>query len=104
LTSIPIIGFNYSMGWTVKVSPRAQKQMFRLPVRVIDLLLLLVREIECHCPVRGNWPNYSQLAKNRHHCHVKKGRPTYVAVWEVVEKEIRVVEVLYVGSHEKAPY
>jgi hypothetical protein len=45
------------MGWTVKVSPRAQKQMFRLPVRVIDLLLLLVREIECHGPVRGNWPN-----------------------------------------------
>jgi len=92
------------MGWTVKVSPRAQKQMFRLPVRVLDLLLLLVRDIECHGPVRGNWLNYGQLAKNRHHCHVKKGRPTYVAVWEVVEKEIRVVEVLYVGSHEKAPY
>ena len=92
------------MGWTVKVSPKAQKQMVRLPARVLDLLLLLVRDIECFGPVRGNWLNYSQLGKNRHHCHVKKGRPTYVAVWEVVEKEIRVVEVLYVGSHEKAPY
>ncbi|MEA3429487.1 MAG: helix-turn-helix transcriptional regulator [Thermodesulfobacteriota bacterium] len=33
----------------------------------------------------------------------KKGRPTYVAVWEVVDKKIRLVEVSYVGTHEKAP-
>jgi hypothetical protein len=27
-----------------------------------------------------------------------------VAVWEVVVKEARLVEVSYVGPHEKAPY
>jgi hypothetical protein len=27
-----------------------------------------------------------------------------VAVWEVIDKEIRLVEVSYVGTHEKAPY
>ena len=37
----------------------------------------------------------------------KRGRfakvSTYVAVWEVIDKEIRLVEVSYVGTHEKAP-
>lgn len=55
--------------------------------------------------MRGNWPNYGKLGENRHHCHLKKGRPTYVAVWEVAETgEIRLIEVTYVGTHERAPY
>jgi mRNA-degrading endonuclease HigB of HigAB toxin-antitoxin module len=37
-------------------------------------------------------------------CHLKKGQPTYVAVWQVIDKEIRIVEIKYVGTHEKAPY
>ncbi len=36
--------------------------------------------------------------------HLKKGRPTYVAIWEVTDKEIRIIEVIYAGTHEKAPY
>lgn len=35
--------------------------------------------------------------------HIKKGRPTYVVVWEEVEGEIQLVEVTYAGTHEKAP-
>jgi hypothetical protein len=54
--------------------------------------------------VRGDWPNYSKLAGGRHHCHLKKGKPTYVAVWEVLDKDIKLIEVQYVGTHEKAPY
>jgi hypothetical protein len=61
-------------------------------------------EIEKSGPSRGNWPNYSKLAKSRHHCHIKKGRPTYVVVWEVVAGEVQLVEVIYAGTHEKAPY
>jgi len=36
--------------------------------------------------------------------HLKKGQPTYVAVWEVVDNKIKIVdvEVVYVGTHEKA--
>ncbi|HPO10928.1 MAG TPA: cytotoxic translational repressor of toxin-antitoxin stability system, partial [bacterium] len=30
--------------------------------------------------------------------------PTYVAVWEVRNKNVRLVEVIYVGTHEAAPY
>nr|WP_244084818.1 hypothetical protein [Desulforhabdus sp. TSK] len=55
-------------------------------------------------PVRGNRQNYSVLGRDRHHCHLGKGRPTVVAVWEVRDKEIRLVEVAYAGTHEKAPY
>ncbi len=53
--------------------------------------------------MRGNWPNYSKLGDGRHHCHLKKGNPTYVAVW--IEEQDRItVEIIYVGTHEKAPY
>lgn len=52
--------------------------------------------------------NYSKLRgtgrKEIHHCHLNRGRPTYVAVWEVLDKAVRLVEVSYVGTHENAPY
>jgi len=48
--------------------------------------------------------NYSKLATNLHHCHLKKGNPTYVAVWREEQNDIRLVEVIYAGTHEKAPY
>lgn len=34
----------------------------------------------------------------------EKGNPTYVAVWREERNEIRLVEVIYAGTHEKAPY
>ena len=52
----------------------------------------------------GDWPDFSALSNNRYHCHLKKGHPTYVAIWEVRSKEIRLIEVTYAGTHEKAPY
>ena len=78
--------------------------MNRLPHGVRKQLLALVRDIEANGPVRGNWPNYSKLKPDRHHCHLKKGQPTYVAVWEVADREIRLARIIYAGTHEKAPY
>ena len=80
------------------------RQVRKLPLSVKESLYALLLEIEKGGPARGNWANYGKLAKNRQHCHFKKGQPTYVAVWEVKSKEIKFVEVIYVGSHEKAPY
>lgn len=91
------------MVWTVTIQKAAQKQLPRLPAKVVDALVRLLVDIECLGPVRGNWPNYSKLADGRHHCHLKKGRPTYVAVW-YEDKDTVTVEVIYVGTHEKAPY
>ncbi|MFT5365941.1 MAG: mRNA-degrading endonuclease RelE of RelBE toxin-antitoxin system [Candidatus Latescibacterota bacterium] len=92
------------MDWTVTIARRAQRQIGRLPELVKKNLVALIRDIETTGPVRGNWPNYSTLGKDRHHCHIKKGRPTYVVVWEIKNKEIKLVEVTYAGTHEKAPY
>ena len=75
-----------------------------MPERVKVLLNALILEIMTSGPVRGNWKNYSILSNGDHHCHLKKGQPTYVAVWQVTEKIIKLVEIKYVGTHEKAPY
>jgi mRNA-degrading endonuclease RelE of RelBE toxin-antitoxin system len=92
------------MAWTVTLNRKAEKQIPRLPLNVRQRLYYLLAEIEQSGPVRGNWPNYGKLEKAVHHCHLKKGNPCYVAVWEVRDRTIKLVEVTYVGSHEKAPY
>lgn len=92
------------MNWEVVFSRRVQRAQVRLPKSIYKSLVLLAREIEIRGPVRGNWPNYGKLSPGRHHCHLKKGKPTYVAVWEEKDNEIRLIEVTYVGTHENAPY
>ena len=92
------------MDWTVTIHRQAVKRIGKLPTAVRNSLVALIRAIETDGPVRGDWPNYGKLASQRHHCHLKKGSPTYVAVWEVRNREIRLVEITYAGTHEKAPY
>ena len=92
------------MPWIVTYSRQAEKQRGKLPERIRGILNALILEIMAYGPVRGTWLNYSKLGDNRHHCHLKKGQPTYVAVWQVTDKTIKLVEVQYVGTHEKAPY
>jgi len=91
--------------WTVFYSRKAAKQREQLSVRWRKILFALTAEIKKAGPVRGNWPNYSKLGSVSHHCHLnKKGNSTYVAVWEVVDRKIKIIEVTYVGTREKAPY
>ena len=85
-------------------SRRAAKQYGLLPETVRDAMDVLVIEIQLVGPIRGNWKNYGKLGTVTHHCHIRTGRPTYVACWEVTSKKIRIVEIYYVGTHEKAPY
>ena len=92
------------MSWTVNITRKTSKAISKLPKGIQKTLFALFLEIEKDGPIRGNWANYSKLSSVRHHCHVKKGNPTYIAVWEVVNKQIRIVEVTYAGTHEKAPY
>ncbi len=91
--------------WQVNISKKATRQIWELPDKAIrESMYSLLRDIELHGPVRGDWPNYGKLGRGRHHCHIKKGKPTYVAVWEEKDKKIKLVEVTYVGTHERAPY
>lgn len=92
------------MAWTVNFSKKSSKQFEKLPRAVQDAAALLIAEMRNAGPVRGNWSNYSKLSGSRHHCHLKKGNPTYVAVWREDAGGIQIIEVTYVGTHEKAPY
>ena len=92
------------MRWTVTENKRLNKLVRKLPENVQNLLIALIKDMEANGPIRGDWPNFSALSGNRYHCHLKKGRPTYVAIWEVINKEIKLIEVTYAGTHEKAPY
>jgi hypothetical protein len=42
--------------------------------------------------------------KDIYHCHLNSGKPRYVAIWKVVDKHKRYMEIRYVGTHENADY
>jgi mRNA-degrading endonuclease RelE of RelBE toxin-antitoxin system len=94
------------MNWEVRFSAKAKRQAEKLPEAVRRRLKYLVEEIKVLGPVRTNWPNYGKLKGQGdcHHCHLRKGKATYVAVWRVQAEGIKLVEVRYVGTHEKADY
>ncbi len=95
--------------WRVDFSSRADKQTKKLPGHTQDALHLLRRELESEGPVRSNWPNYGKIKGTKknvdmHHCHLNKGQPCYVVVWVVIDKEVQILEVRHVGTHEKTDY
>jgi mRNA-degrading endonuclease RelE of RelBE toxin-antitoxin system len=90
--------------WTVELTKKAYKTAQKLPLPVQAAIRQLMKDLRLNGPVAGTWPNYGKLADNRHHCHLKKGRPTYVSVWWEIKDAEQTIEVTYVGTHEKAPY
>lgn len=98
------------ISWIVQIKPKIVKDVqnrAKTPHEVETAFIELIRELEHRGPA-VNWPNYGKLRNqvkgiDRRHCHLKKGRPTWVACWEVESKE-HIIEVYYVGTHEKAPY
>ncbi len=92
------------MAWRVQLTSHVRKQLKGLPKSIDEAFQLLLAEIRLSGPVQASWPNYGKLRGDCHHCHLRKGRPTYVAVWRVLSKKTKVIEVTYVGSHEKARY
>lgn len=89
--------------WIVRVHRKVQKSYNTLPKTVQQQVAALLLEIRFRGPIRGNWKNYSKLGKNKHHCHIKSGHPTFVCCWQTTSEE-KVIEVYYVGTHENAPY
>ena len=96
-----------SIKWTVKTTKAADKLAARLSERVLLRLGLLFMDLASQGPAAQDWPNYGMLkgmGGDRRHCHLQRGLPTYVCCWEVIDKKRKIIEVYYVGSHEKAPY
>ncbi len=90
--------------WTVNLIGQAKKHDKNLPSQVGAVFLLLLKELEYGGPYRANWPNYTKMANDDYHCHIKKGRPTYVVCWKIYDRKYKIIEVYYAGTHEKAPY
>lgn len=88
--------------WKVELSGKAKKADKILSENAHKAFVFLLAELENGPEVPG-WPNYGKLGKITYHCHLKKGRPTYVACW-TVDKTNKIIEVYYAGTHEKAPY
>lgn len=97
-----------NMNWIIKIPTRVGKQIKKLPKSAQSAVYLLIRDLEVNGPTTGGgWKNYGKLKGlpgDKRHCHLSKGRPTYVCCWEVIHLELRIVEIYYVGTHEKAPY
>lgn len=96
--------------WTVFFSRDAKKQYEKLKrcgskkPSIVDVIDLLALDLAKNGPNLYTWPHYSSLGKDQFHCHLRKGKPTYVACWKVLDKQAKKIEVYYVGSHEGAPY
>lgn len=94
--------------WSVYFSRSAVLQREKLKKSgrkpsICDIINLLIIEITKEGPYRANWSNYGPLSDG-FHCHLKKGKPTYVACWRITDKSKKKIEVYYVGTHENAPY
>lgn len=97
--------------WEVTLSKKSLKNLIVATDTVREIVDLLREELAYEGPVQIEWPNYGQLKRQkgqkrdekRYHCHLYKGRPTYVACWKVMGKSIEI-EIYYVGVHGRAPY
>jgi plasmid maintenance system killer protein len=91
----------------VEFTSKAAKMTAKLPPRIQERLNALRKAIEITGPVQPSIAHFGKLRGWRdatYHCHLNKGRPTYVAVWQVRDRALCLVEVIYAGTHEKAPY
>ncbi len=97
------------MTWIVEFTNKAEKQVKRLNKRVFAALRLLVKDLKENGPAPGEgWQHYGKLYSKKNedirHCHLIKGKPTYVCCWVTIDKTVKLIEIYYVGTHEKAPY
>jgi mRNA-degrading endonuclease YafQ of YafQ-DinJ toxin-antitoxin module len=93
--------------WTVTLTRKAEKQANALPAAINDALFFLKGELELEGPVQPEWHHYGKLQGKRreyHHCHLNKGKPRYVVVWAVENREKMILEICFAGTHEKVNY
>ena len=92
--------------WKVGFSSKAEKQVGKLPAEIRARLYALKLDIESKGPEQRTWRNYGLIsgAKDVHHAHLNSGRPRYVAVWKVLDREVRIVKIQYAEPHGSVHY
>lgn len=86
----------YKVIWKRKL----EKQILQMPQSEQKKFALLVNDLRKAGPIQRNWKNFSDLGKNKYHCHLSYH---WVVCW-YCEKNSIILEVTYAGSREKAPY
>ncbi|MHC1699993.1 MAG: type II toxin-antitoxin system RelE/ParE family toxin [Humidesulfovibrio sp.] len=96
------------MSWTIFITNKATKQIDKLSPNLKEIFEALLRDLQQCGPQLPGWPHFQ---KNHgtgkiecYHCHLQRGKPTWVAIWRVLDKRARQLEIRYVGTHEKADY
>lgn len=90
--------------WTVDLTGQARKADKNLSNDAAKAFVVLLKELKQFGPSRYNWPHYTKMHGDDYHCHLKKGRPTYVVCWRITDKKNKLIKVYYAGTHENAPY
>jgi hypothetical protein len=86
--------------YLVRITKRALKGLERMPQEQQIRFHRLAQFLRENGPFATTWPNFSDLGKDRSHCHLSYH---WVACW-TFEKKILTIEVYYAGSRENAPY
>ena len=87
--------------WTVIPTKAADKQAAKLNESVMLKLRYLFMDLSIQGPAVSDWPNYGKLKGqkgDKRHCHLQKGRPTYVCCWKVYKKRKIIVGALNAGE------
>jgi mRNA-degrading endonuclease RelE of RelBE toxin-antitoxin system len=111
LDNISFMGIFFRMdmektAWQVGMTKKAAKGRDNLPPEILDLFWALLQGLMLLGPVQAKWSHYGKLTRRKetYHCHLHRGRPTYVVIWKVLDRAKKLMEVQYVGTHENAPY
>lgn len=86
--------------YKVKILKKVLKNLEKMPLGEQKKFWLLVNDIKKKGAIRTEWQNFSELEKDKYHCHLSYH---WVACW-TWKKGTFLVEVYYAGSREKAPY
>ncbi len=84
--------------WLVDLSRDAKKQ-YKSVTRsgqkpsITDAIDALVLDLKLNGPILVHWPNYGIIHESKkrfyYHCHLRKGKPTYVACWELIDEQAK---------------
>lgn len=91
--------------WTVKISEKARKVFKKYPF-IEKRLKTLVEDLITKGPYLPEWSHFGKLknGSNLYHCHLtngRKGLPTLIALWFVINETEKIMEVVDVKTHDE---